>query len=658
MGEAIAEQTLIAQLQESAGLYNPTTTAESAGMSLYATDEKPQQAHYPVNNPLLSTDAFAASPLVQAASAANQQLEQAQAGHNSSLVDPKLNETHGPLQAHAQLEGASVMNDQEGDTDAMIWNPTRIFGAEQTFGSLSMPSNEPTPGFGVLQKSAKSKARGRFNDERRKQVSDIRKQGACIRCRMLKKSCSGETPCSTCRNVENARLWKGKCLRTRLADEFTLFSTHLFYTRAKIEVPAAVQGLEQLSLPGRIEARFFLATDLCVSFSAKVRRDSNIDLSSTGGGDTEESDRNDRNEIWLLDDNEAMSDKLEEYAKQVADAFVQEEPSIFMRATLQRAQTLVRVEEAELATKVANGHDQTSPRSCYNLQNQLLKNVVELWIQTRLLASSDKHVLQLLYDPTRTPRHLPDSVNRAIDDEPPKVRSIPETSPSYRVIKAQLTAATESRFSKLSKTVMNELERRLLQRQQVSRFATFLSAVILLNCVERMTGLYRTFDKGEQPIPSPYPGNATADNEHEAEQANLALAWGDMSYRLTDHPNFWPLEYPPSILWPQGPHFADLLAMLLRMRALPPKTSQSSDGVLMAIQDYSLPVHVNGKPVREQVDEETRTTAAWLDPLRLRVTELVGKRDGQLPGKDEAVEAWDMIFVSKVLLPEKIRCDE
>lgn len=41
---------------------------------------------------------------------------------------------------------------------------------------------------------------------------------------------------------------------------------------------------------------------------------------------------------------------------------------------------------------------------------------------------------------------------------------------------------------------MNDLERRLLQRQQSGRFETFLVALILLSCVERTCWLFQTWD--------------------------------------------------------------------------------------------------------------------------------------------------------------------
>ena len=67
-------------------------------------------------------------------------------------------------------------------------------------------------------------------------------------------------------------------------------------------------------------------------------------------------------------------------------------------------------------------------------------------------------------------------------------------SESYELLCSQLRAATEKRASQLSKSVMNDLERRLLQRQQSGWFETFLVALILLNCVERTCWLFRSWD--------------------------------------------------------------------------------------------------------------------------------------------------------------------
>lgn len=114
--------------------------------------------------------------------------------------------------------------------------------------------------------------------------------------------------------------------------------------------------------------------------------------------------------------------------------------------------------------------------------------MLELWVASHLLVDVEMHwrlitktgLHQSSTDPLDTESRK--SINDAIDSE------------SYALMCGQLRAATEKRAAQLSKLVMNDLERRLLQRQQSCWFETFLVAIILLNCVERTTWLFRTWD--------------------------------------------------------------------------------------------------------------------------------------------------------------------
>lgn len=609
-GQALAEQALIMQLQQAAGstAHPFTTSAEPTGLCLYSTDAPQMEQKFDFN--ALHAAETAPSPMVDTTPAITQPSGEEVRQAQINVVDPQLGVTLPPSIAPPD----PAVGHASTDTQFMVWNPTDASG-KQTFGTLSAPYKEPPPGFALLNQYTKKTARGRFSDSRRKEVQEIRKRGACIRCRMLKKPCSEGTPCNTCANVESARLWKGTCIRTRLADEFTLWSTSLFHSKARIEVPAAVQGLHQLALPGRMEARFFGVSDLCMSFAMKQYSTSQevqqrLDPTSQQEGD--------RTCIWLLDEGENMCDKIEEYVNRISHARVGNEQSGFLRATLQKALDLLEEEQAAQVNIVS---EPQYGRSCYNLQSQLLKNIVELWVQTCIVTSPDTLELSLSYNAQKSPQHLPDTVTATADDQLPTTITIAPLSHSYELIKSQLLAATESRCAKLAKSVINELERRLLQRQQVSRFSTFISAVILLSCVEREAGFYRAFD----------------------DNGDFKTAFGFTS---------WPLGEPSHKLWPQGEHFAELLTMLLRMRALPPKTLQKPDGTLAAVQDYTLPVHVQGRPVKEQIDEQIKAAAAWLDPIKIKVHDLATKANGQVPGRDDGVNAWDMKFLAKVLLPE------
>lgn len=116
---------------------------------------------------------------------------------------------------------------------------------------------------------------------------------------------------------------------------------------------------------------------------------------------------------------------------------------------------------------------------------------MELWLVTHVLVD-----LELQWKLFVHPLLPPTSVDTlAIPTEEGRV-PIDRTAnaDSYNLICSQLRAAVEKRASLLSKNVMNELERRLLQRHHSGWFETFLVSVILLNCVERACWLFTSWE--------------------------------------------------------------------------------------------------------------------------------------------------------------------
>ena len=83
-------------------------------------------------------------------------------------LDPMLQD-HGKEQMHANDQ----LNKGMGQQRPLAMSP----GNQTHF----------TTDFSMNQKPVKPKVRGRFTDSRRKEVQEVRKRGACIRCRMLKK---------------------------------------------------------------------------------------------------------------------------------------------------------------------------------------------------------------------------------------------------------------------------------------------------------------------------------------------------------------------------------------------------------------------------------------------------------------------------------------
>ncbi|KAF2162340.1 hypothetical protein M409DRAFT_58437 [Zasmidium cellare ATCC 36951] len=574
------------------------------------------------------------SPLMQTASAANEELE-----HFGSHALAPGTDRPQPSDASADDSTPTLhptqVNGKPGRKSRRATNASNA----RTFGKMTatMRVNQPSDGSSYLPPNPKNRTRARFETTRRQEVQVMRKQGACMRCRMLKKPCSEGTPCNTCKSVDSARVWKGKCVRTKLANAFTLWSVGLFYSKAKIEVPAAVRGLEEQQVQGRIEVRFFFYSDLAMTFPVKKHVSGLVNYMSSmeenippfmrdENANTTEPPRTD---IWLLDDREGLSGKIEEYLNRVADACIAEESSPFLRSTLERVQDMVRQEQA-------NGYkalQSQTGRSSYTIQNELLKDTVELWVGTFILTLRNSAELEAVYNTVEAPSDET-TPSQWAGQQDGQYTALPPNN--RELIFTQLLAAIECRCSNLAKSILNELERRLLQRSQVSGFATVISSAVLLNCIERMSGLYRTFDADPAPPQAP---DAPIDRD-----MPLPLAF-------PVRPSNWPLDHPPRHLCPQGSHFADILIMLLRTRNLPPRTTTTPDGRLIVVPGLTQPFSCN-RSYREQADDVGKLPALWLNRLALQEADMVRIRDARVSPGDMGVRAWDLKFVARLLLPE------
>lgn len=568
------------------------------------------------------SDAPIQTPLVHTATAASEEVEPTYATEGAPL-DPQLDDQMDVELASSAPECAQP---QQTPEDLLTWAEK----PQEFVTQPDPPSNEPNPDLSVLHNSDKVNARARFTDTRRKEVQEIRKRGACMRCRMLKKPCSEGTPCDTCKKIDTARLWKGTCLRTKLAEEFTLYSASHFRSKMTARVASVLQGNSPVPLSGRVEVRLLSHTRLAISLQAGryIRSAAAQDVQSSLQSSAIPSASSSPDVTMIADD--AASQRVSEYCANdaIRDACIEQEKNLFLQATLREAMELLKIERSQEAP---SSKQKRAPRSNSLSRSELLRNVIELWIETQLLVLDSQESLQLRYNATTPSSQAPHPAIWS-EGEGQQSSSIPLNITSQQIIRSQLLAATEQACHRLSKAITNELERRLLQRQQVSSFATFISAIILLTCMERITAFYHALD--------------TSPSQSEAVPASSTTP------DVYPHPDARPAGYPrsapaPSALWPQGPHFARLLTTLLRMRALPPKTTRTSDNKLAVLLEPGLPVRLNGVAVREQQDENTARATDWLNLLRLDVDELKAKRDD-----DVAKTGWEMKFVSEVLLGE------
>lgn len=354
--------------------------------------------------------------------------------------------------------------------------------------------------YGNGQRATRPKVRGKFNEGRRKEVSEVRKAGSCIRCRMLKKPCSTGNPCDTCKGVESARLWKTPCIRTRVSNDLCLYSVKLHTVLAHHQVLAAKGSATFQPSPYHIEVSHFSGTTIYASFPCLEAHDIETGVTS-----------------FILDtDNDDLSTKLEAYAKRMMPIFIDNEPSQFIRLTLQTASDL-----------------------SIQKQDNFLSRALELWTIVHIFVDSEIRWEMFAKTTAASP-----------DEEGGQTKAILSTDRSFATIHTQLNAAAENKASDMCKTLLGDLERRLLNKASKSSFALFLISVITLNCVEKSTWLFKCWE-GE------------------------------------DFQGQWPLDKRPQDFANQGDDLINVLQTILRMRDVPPKTFVRPDNGVLAVDDAS-----------------------------------------------------------------------
>lgn len=248
---------------------------------------------------------------------------------NTSL----LNAGHGSTSCQAQAIDPEL---HVGQTEASTVGQKRSHeamrnGAEDV--ELDTLEQDEPRAFGLLQKTSRKSARTRFSDERRRQVGGVRKLGACIRCRMLKKPCSEGTPCKTCSTVESARLWKTSCIRTRFIDEFTLFSTAFFNAKSHAKVNALLVDRHLQKQPGRIQATLFPDTQIHASFNPMATLEPSQDPEVPAHLVTG---------LLMIDfEGDQVTAKMEKYLVDMTNEFVEHETSQIIKATMKTATRLI-----------------------------------------------------------------------------------------------------------------------------------------------------------------------------------------------------------------------------------------------------------------------------------------------------------------------------
>jgi len=293
-------------------------------------------------------------------------------------------------------------------------------------------------------------SRARFESSRRREVQEVRRIGACIRCRILRKTCSKGTPCDTCKKVLSPRVWRTGCVRTKLAEYIDLYSAgvQVVMVQQRINGYKTSYHLENTGVV--VEASHFPETRHCITFQVFQGYPKDTDE------DTMKIDAP-KSVILLDNDKEDIPGKVEGYMRHMLPEYIAHEPSRHVRITL------------EIADRIAK---QTN--------DELLKRSLELWGIVEMM-DRERQWTMLVKSPQ------PGVEDHLIKDD--------TANEAYSNICMQLTAAAERKASIASKNLLGGIQRILQDGKTKLGFPMFLTVMLFLNCLEKTTWAFKAWDQ-------------------------------------------------------------------------------------------------------------------------------------------------------------------
>lgn len=437
--------------------------------------------------------------------------------------------------------------------------------------------------------------RARFSEPRRKEVQSIRKLGACIRCRILRKTCSEGDPCLTCQKVLSPRIWRTGCVRTRVTDKLDIYNARVqaYHCSRHFEAYKTAMDLKHPEVD--LEAA---QADINVLFDVKVRLGTKTSelYDSTVSAEYQDVIR----KVVMIDTDASQNlpEKMQEYVNSVLPELVSGEEATFSRITLETARTV----HAEEVSK-AEIQDQKSEEM--KKAAKTLELALALWGYVEVIERELKWSYKVR--PSPVARVAAHTITRDSDED------------VFKMLGLQLTAAAEMMAEKTSKELLSHLQGHLSDGKSPIGPPIFFAVLVLLICVEKTT-------------------------------------WAFMSWeQIPELRNAWPLEKQPDYFTRQGDGLAEGLRMLLLIRkALPTTLVREEDGVLVDAdpesdyRSYFQQINLNS----QSPCPETYFAHGYLANLIL--VDHVYKQRFDPPFHPTTSRTLELRFCSIVLLPEDL----
>ncbi|KAM3500594.1 hypothetical protein MY10362_006269 [Beauveria mimosiformis] len=388
---------------------------------------------------------------------------------NQSFLDPQLVDSEPPPVTPSAAEnnnGPDVSPPATNDANAaQPWGEMTYLTATAAVPLLAEHQTPPAPlnrGGTRMDTSDASilgrprHSRSRFTPARRKEVQEVRKIGACIRCRILRKNCGKGDPCDTCRKVLAPRVWRTGCVRTRLHEQLDLYSAGVQVVLSQNRINLLKEQLQLTNNGSVIEVSHFPEAEKRIVLGTMEA----LLEPNESQAEARNSKEAFQQAIMIDQDTEDLPSKIESYMRDVLPLFIEREPSKFTRITLETA-----VEQQALE------------------EDDLLSKALELW---GLVESIDRERQWTILERPAEENSDARWINEAQNENDADI---------YTMICMQLNAAAERKANCTSRSLLNHMDRLLTDSKTKVGFKMFLTALVFLNCVEKSTWAFKAWEQ-------------------------------------------------------------------------------------------------------------------------------------------------------------------
>lgn len=296
-------------------------------------------------------------------------------------------------------------------------------------------------------------SRQRFSENRRQEVKALRKLGACVRCKTLRKTCSQGDPCDTCRKILSPRHWRIGCFRVKKTAKLNTFNSRISATMLESLIKDKYAEMN-LKYPVLVLEASLAGTDKKFALEALQ----GIKLGEIMDPTELDEHRSVQMQVVMVDPRDVVDERLPVYAADVMRSLVHKTQGSFFRITLESALSILDAAETTL----------DPPHDIKNL-----KLALDLWTYIEIMDNEQDWSFDVRPDAEAT-RFLKNM----------KMTSTTNAE-HHRTLALRLTAEAEKQTEMLSQKLLDHMLRDLQDAKVKIGPAMFFAILVFLVSVEK-----------------------------------------------------------------------------------------------------------------------------------------------------------------------------